>query len=102
MRGDIVDVFPAYEADVAVRIEFFGDEIEAVYEIDPLRGAAVRRSGVSRSIPESHYATTADTSQRAIAGIEFELEERLNELNAEKPNSSKRNGSNNARASTSK
>lgn len=84
VRGDIVDVFPAYEAELALRIEYFGDEVEAVYEIDPLRGAVQRKARRIAIYPGSHYATTADTMQRAIKGIEFELEERVKELTAEK------------------
>ncbi|MBI4559234.1 MAG: DEAD/DEAH box helicase family protein, partial [Candidatus Hydrogenedentes bacterium] len=82
VRGDIVDVFPAYEAESALRVEFFGDEIENLFEIDPLRGATNRRLRRVAVYPGSHYATTADNMQRAIKGIEFELEERLKELRA--------------------
>ncbi len=82
VRGDTVDVFPAYEADIALRIEFFGDDIDAVYEIDPLRGVVKRKLRRIAIYPGSHYATTQDTLQRAIKGIAFELEERLKELNA--------------------
>ncbi|NUM53603.1 MAG: excinuclease ABC subunit UvrB [Candidatus Hydrogenedentes bacterium] len=84
VRGDTVDVFPAYEAEIALRIEYFGDDIESVYEIDPLRGVVKRKLRRIAIYPGSHYATTQDTLQRAIKGIEFELEERLKELNAEK------------------
>jgi excinuclease ABC subunit B len=84
VRGDTVDVFPAYEAELALRIEYFGDNVEAVYEIDPLRGAVKRKLRRIAIYPSSHYATTTDTMQRAIKGIAFELEERLKELNAEK------------------
>ncbi|GMU92859.1 MAG: UvrABC system protein B [Candidatus Hydrogenedentota bacterium] len=80
VRGDTVDVFPAYEADLAVRIEFFGDEVDGVYEIDPLRGVVKRKLRRAAIYPGSHYATTADSMQRAIKGIEHELEERLKEL----------------------
>ena len=83
VRGDIVDVFPAYEGDRALRIEFFGDEIEAVTEIDPLRSTVLRKLRRAAIFPGTHYATTADTLQRAIAGIEHELAERLKELEAE-------------------
>ncbi len=83
VRGDIVDVFPAYEADVAVRIEFFGDEIDALAEIDPLRGKVLRQLRRTTIYPGSHYATTTDILQTAIAGIEVELTERLKELQAE-------------------
>jgi excinuclease ABC subunit B len=83
VRGDTVDVFPAYEADVAIRVEFFGDEIDGLYEIDPLRGSVNRSVTKSVIFPGTHYATTADNLQRAIKGIEAELEERLAELRAE-------------------
>ncbi len=83
VRGDIVDVFPAYEGDRALRIEFFGDEIEAITEIDPLRSTVLRKLRRAAIFPGTHYATTADTLQRAIAGIEHELAERLKELEAE-------------------
>ena len=81
-RGDIVDVFPAYEGDRALRIEFFGDEIESVTEIDPLRSAVLRKLRRAAIYPGTHYATTADTLKRAVAGIEHELAERLKELEA--------------------
>ena len=80
VRGDIVDVFPSYEADIAVRVEFFGDEVESLSEIDPLRGTTARRLRRTAIYPGTHYATTADTLQRAIRAIELELEGRLKEL----------------------
>ena len=83
VRGDTVDVFPAYEDVSAIRIEFFGDEIDAVHEIDPLRGVTNRRLRRAAVYPGSHYATTADTLKQAIKAIHHELEERLKELRAE-------------------
>nr|MDX9972047.1 excinuclease ABC subunit UvrB [FCB group bacterium] len=83
VRGDVVDVFPAYEAEHAVRIEFFGDEIEQISEIDPLRGIVNRRLRRAEIFPGTHYATTTETLDRAIKGIEHELEERYKELNTE-------------------
>jgi excinuclease ABC subunit B len=82
VRGDIVDVFPAYEMDRAVRIEFFGDEIETLSEIDPLRGITLRSMRRAAIFPSSHYVTTRDRLKEAIDGIELELDERLKELNA--------------------
>ncbi|MBL8948504.1 MAG: excinuclease ABC subunit UvrB [Myxococcales bacterium] len=81
VRGDVVEVFPAYEDDTAIRIEFFGDEIEAIREVDPLRGQP--RSTLSRIsiFPASHYVTPASQLRRAIEGIKVELQERLVELN---------------------
>ncbi|MFP6584472.1 MAG: DEAD/DEAH box helicase family protein, partial [Candidatus Hydrogenedentota bacterium] len=68
VRGDIVDVFPKYEADIAIRIEYFGDEIEGISEIDPLRGVVKRKTTHITIYPGSHYATTAQTLEDAIKG----------------------------------
>ena len=84
VRGDIVDVFPAYEADVAVRVEFFGDEIESIVEIDPLRGTVLRRIWHVAIYPGTHYVTTTETMEQALRNIEVELKERLADLNAHK------------------
>ncbi len=83
VRGDTVEIFPAYEADTAIRIEWWGDEIESISEIDPLRGKA--RQALQRAVifPASHYATPADTLKRAVADIRAELRERLIELSAQ-------------------
>ena len=81
VRGDIVDIFPAYEADRAVRVEFFGDEIENLVEIDPLRGNVLRKLRRTEIYPSTHYATTRNILEQAIEGIGRELEERLFELN---------------------
>ncbi len=77
VRGDRVEVFPAYEEDLAIRIEFFGDQVEAIKEIDPLRGK-VRRSLPRVTIyPASHYVTPDDVRRRALEAIEAELKERV-------------------------
>ncbi len=81
VRGDIVDIFPSYEAEKAVRVEFFGDEIEALTEIDPLRGTVLRKLRRTDIYPKTHYATTQNRLENAITGISDELEERLIELN---------------------
>ena len=81
VRGDIVDIFPSYEAEKAVRVEFFGDEIETLTEIDPLRGTVLRKLRRTAIYPKTHYATTRNRLEKAIAGITDELEERLRELN---------------------
>jgi len=81
VRGDIVDIFPAYEADRAVRVEFFGDEIENLVEIDPLRGTILRKMRRTEIYPSTHYATTRSALERAVESIERELDERLIELN---------------------
>ena len=80
VRGDTVEVFPAYEADTAVRIEWFGDQIEAMNEIDPLRGGIKRKLDRSVIFAASHYATPSDTMRRAIESIRVELKGRLEEL----------------------
>jgi len=77
VRGDVVEVFPQYEAERALRFEFFGDEVESIAEIDPLRGKVVGRPKRAMIYPASHYVATDEVLERAIAGIRGELEERL-------------------------
>ncbi|MHB1399194.1 MAG: excinuclease ABC subunit UvrB [Trichloromonadaceae bacterium] len=77
VRGDSVEIFPAYEEDRAIRVEFFGDEIETVSEIDPLRGKVLDRIGRTAIFPASHYVATKPTLERAIKQIQDELLERL-------------------------
>ncbi|GMW00807.1 MAG: UvrABC system protein B [Candidatus Hydrogenedentota bacterium] len=83
VRGDTVDVFPSYEADIAIRVEYFGDEVETIYEIDPLRGIVKRKLRRVSIFPGSHYATTREALDRAVEGIGFELVERVKELEHE-------------------
>ncbi|MFQ5328742.1 MAG: excinuclease ABC subunit UvrB [Thermodesulfobacteriota bacterium] len=80
VRGDVVELFPAYEGDTAVRVEFFGDTVEAISEVDPVRG--VVRRGINRVLihPASHYVTTRENMKRAIEDIRVELRERLQAL----------------------
>jgi excinuclease ABC subunit B len=80
VRGDIVEVFPAYEDSSAVRIEFFGDKIEGLFEIDPLRGKMQRRVDKAAIYPASHYVTTEERMKLAVEGIRSELQQRLQEL----------------------
>jgi excinuclease ABC subunit B len=77
VRGDVVEIFPQYEAERALRVEFFGDEIDAISEIDPLRGAVVGRPKRAMVYPASHYVATDDILKRAVDGIRGELGERL-------------------------
>jgi excinuclease ABC subunit B len=77
VRGDTIEIFPAYEESRAVRIEFFGDEIEALYEIDPLRGKVIRKLSTVCIYPASHYVTTSDRMEVAVKNIRDELKERL-------------------------
>ncbi len=80
VRGDVVEVFPVYEEDRALRFEWFGDELETIKEIDPLRGAVTRNLQKIVMFPASHYVTTADRRAKAVRSIEVELRERLQEL----------------------
>lgn len=84
VRGDILDVFPAYEEKFAVRVEFFGDEVEQIWEIEALTGKKLRRLGSVNIYPSSHYVTTRDKLQIAIRSIEEELCERLQELHLQR------------------
>ncbi len=77
VRGDSVEIFPAYEEKRALRIEFFGDEIEAISEIDPLRGKVIDRLDRTAIFPASHYVATKPTLKRAIGEIQDELQQRI-------------------------
>ena len=83
VRGDVVEVFPAYEEARAVRIEFFGNEVEKILEIDPLWGKATRELSRLAVYPASHYVTTRAMLAQAIEAIQVELEERLIEVREE-------------------
>jgi len=83
VRGDIVEVFPAYEEDRAIRIELFGDEVEAISEIDPLRGKVTEKLDKIAIYPGSHYVTTQERMQSAIENIHIELAERSEELKSQ-------------------
>ncbi|MFH1980313.1 MAG: excinuclease ABC subunit UvrB [Pseudomonadota bacterium] len=76
VRGDRVEVFPSYEEDTALRIDFFGDEVEAICETDPLRGVVKRRLQRTAIYPASHYVTQKTTQTRAVQTIMAELKER--------------------------
>ena len=77
VRGDRVEIFPAYEEDAAIRIEFFGDEIDALAEIDPLKGTVKRTFSQTTVYPASHYVTQKATLKRASESIVAELKERI-------------------------
>lgn len=79
VRGDTIEVFPVYE-ELAVRIEMFGDEVERLYYLHPLTGEVVREVEELFVFPASHYVAGPDRMERAIRGIEAELEGRLAEL----------------------
>ena len=82
-RGDTVEIFPAYEEERALRVSFFGDEIERIQEIDPLRGKTFGDIDKAAVFPGSHYVTSLDRRRYAIDGIRDELLHRLQELKAE-------------------
>jgi len=77
VRGDRVEIFPAYEEERAIRVEFWGDTVEAIREIDPLRGQTLRPLKRVTIYPASHYVTSDLVRRQAMAAIEAELNERL-------------------------
>jgi excinuclease ABC subunit B len=82
VRGDVLEIFPSYE-DLAIRVEFFGDEIERIVEIDPLTGEILGKRMRADIYPAKHWVTTQDRLNRALVTIEEELGQRLKELDAE-------------------
>ena len=83
VRGDVVEIFPPYEEERAIRVEFFGDTIEALCLIDPLRGKKLHPLGKIAIYPGSHHVTTQDNLRRAIVAIREELRERLSQFRNE-------------------
>jgi excinuclease ABC subunit B len=79
VRGDTIEIIPMYE-EHAIRIEMFGDEIEALYELHPLTGDVIRRMDAVSVFPATHYAASETSIKRAMATIKIELAERLAEL----------------------
>jgi excinuclease ABC subunit B len=79
VRGDTVEIIPVYE-ELAVRIEFFGDQIDRIYTLHPLTGEIVREEDEMYVFPATHYVAGPERMERAIAGIELELADRLAEL----------------------
>ncbi len=77
VRGDIVEIFPASSSDRVIRVEFFGDEIDRITEINPLTGELIANLRHAAIYPASHYIVDGDKMTRAIAELERELEERL-------------------------
>lgn len=82
VRGDVLEVFPAASGERALRIEFFGDEVERILEFDALTGEVLGERQHVSILPASHYATSKDRLDRAVTAIETELTERLAELRA--------------------
>jgi excinuclease ABC subunit B len=84
VRGDVLEIFPAYEENKAIRVEFFGDLVESITEIDPLRGKILRKLRHVNIFPGSHYVTPQDRLRMAIRSIQQELTERLAELHSQR------------------
>ena len=82
VRGDVIEVFPASEDEVAIRIELFGDEVERISLIDPLRGQRLEELETVAIYPASHYVTPKEQMDRAMREIEEELKDCLYELNS--------------------
>ncbi len=83
VRGDVVEIFPAYEEDRAIRVEFFGDTVDGISEIDPLRGKVLRKLNKIPIYPNSHYVTGKERLEAAVRSIRLELKARLVELHAQ-------------------
>ena len=83
VRGDVLEVFPAHAEDFAIRIEFFGDEVDAIARIDPLTGKRLESLSKYTIFPKSHFVTPREQLERAMASIRAELRERLEELRAQ-------------------
>jgi excinuclease ABC subunit B len=77
VRGDVLDIYPVHEDEHAVRITFFGDEVEGIQEIDPLTGKGLRELNRITIYPATHYVTTTEIRDRAITNIREELKERI-------------------------
>src|SRR4029453_7282296 len=83
VRGDVIEIFPSYEEAKAIRVELFGDTVETISEIDPLRGRVLRRLERVAIYPASHYVANDDVMKKAVASIRVELDERVKELRVE-------------------
>jgi excinuclease ABC subunit B len=83
VRGDIVEVFPSFSLDKGIRIEFFGDDIDAISEFDPLTGERVRKLNRLAIFPNSHWITPRERLEPALKNIEKEMEERVAYFQAE-------------------
>ncbi len=77
VRGDVIDIFPVHEEEVALRVEFFGDTIDAISVIDPLRGVVLEKLNEFTVFPGSHFVTSKDRLQTAVQTIKVELVDRL-------------------------
>lgn len=80
VSGDVVEIVPAYEEDLALRIEFFGDEIEAIQEIDPLTGQTLRNLDEAKIYPSTHHVSPKDVREKGVERIKAELAQRAKEF----------------------
>ena len=80
VRGDVVEIFPAYEDRSAVRVEFFDETLETISEIDAIRGKVLRRVDKATIYPASHYVTGRERLKQAVVAIRYELKDRIKEL----------------------
>ena len=83
VRGDRVEIYPAYEEENAIRIEFFGDHVDSISEIDPLKGTVKKQISRATIYPASHYVTQRTTRKRAIGSIKAELKDRIDFFRSE-------------------
>ncbi len=83
VRGDVVEIFPSWSSELAVRVEFFGDEVEAVSEVNVVSGRVISKLSHAFITPASHFVTSKDRMDKALKQIEADLETRLEELNKE-------------------
>ena len=84
VRGDVVEVFPASSTEKAIRIEFFGDEIDRISRIDPLTGAVIEHLSYAAIFPATHYAVSDERREAALLEIEEEMRERVEYFKSEK------------------
>lgn len=77
VRGDVIEVFPTSSEKYCIRAEFFGDMVEAIHEVDPLRGTTIRRLDKVAIYPGSHYVIPPERIETALSGIEMELQDRI-------------------------
>ncbi len=83
VKGDVLDIFPANQSEMAVRVRFFGDEIEKLYEFDPVSGNMINELSYVAIYPATHYAVGADTLKNALSQIERDREEAIARFQAE-------------------
>lgn len=77
VRGDVIEIFPTSSDKYCIRVEFFGDMVEAIHEVDPLRGSVIRRLNKVAVYPGSHYVIPPERIKTALTGIEAELQDRI-------------------------